>query len=73
MSESLAVNSLKQRREEETVVAAGRVGAPPDRQEAALFGLVKGLQGGNMEGLLECSGNGPLLMDETGNGTKTAR
>lgn len=51
----------------------GRVGAPPDRQEAALFGLVKGLQGGNMEGLLECSGNGPLPMDETGNGTKTAR
>lgn len=73
MSESLAENSLKQRREEETVVAAGRVGAPPDRQEAALFGLVKGLQGGNMEGLLECSANGPLLMDETGNGTKTAR
>lgn len=47
------------------MVAVGRVGAPPDRQEAALFGLV--------EGLLECSGNGPLLMDETGNGTKTVR
>lgn len=43
--------------EEEAVAAAGRVGAPPDRREAALRRLV--------EGLLECGGNGPLLMDGT--------
>lgn len=44
-------------REEEAAAAAGRVGAPPDRREAALRRLV--------EGLLECGGNGPLLMDGT--------
>lgn len=44
-------------REEEEEAAAGRVGAPPDRREAALRRLV--------EGLLECGGNGPLLMDGT--------
>lgn len=39
------------------VTLAGRVGAPPDRREAALRRLVEGLQ--------EFGGNGPLLMDGT--------
>lgn len=44
--------------EEETAVTLpGRVGAPPDRREAALCRLVEGLQ--------EFGGNGPLLMDGT--------